>query len=210
VPSLRSSARAARERRTGLRCTGGVSGAARWTSVSALLAIALLGPSCGVVPPKSAVGSPATALPRAADRSTPGGEVVRRCGSHYAAEFDAGLESRTVGAGPVSLVAFRVPPEPAGTASVRAFKMMVRLAAGSEARLETVTEGTRLLYDRARFTDSNVYQLSDGERSVRFVGCLDQPSVFNGAILTTGPTTVELVIITDGGRTDVRVKGYGS
>ena len=88
--------------------------------------------------------------------------------------------------------------------------MMVRLAAGSEARLETETEGTRLLYDRARFTDSNLYQLSDGERSVRFVGCPGQPAVFNGAILTTGPTTVDLVIIADGGRTDVRVKGYGS
>jgi hypothetical protein len=91
-----------------------------------------------------------------------------------------------------------------------AFKMMVRLAAGREARLETLTEGTRLLYDRARFTDSNVYRLSDGERSVRFVGCCDQPAVFNGAILTTGPTTVELGIIAYGGRTDVRVKGYGS
>jgi hypothetical protein len=88
--------------------------------------------------------------------------------------------------------------------------MMVRLAAGSEARLETRTEGTRLLYDRARFTDSNVYQLSDGERSVRFVGCPDQSALFNGAILTTGPTTVELGIITSGGRTDVRVTGYGS
>ena len=108
------------------------------------------------------------------------------------------------------LVAFRVSPEPAGTVPVRAFKMMVRLAAGSEARLETETEGTRLLYDRARFTDTNVYQLSDGERSVRFVGCSDQPAVFNGAILTTGPTTVELGIIADSGRTDVRVKGYGS
>jgi hypothetical protein len=88
--------------------------------------------------------------------------------------------------------------------------MMVRLAAGSEASLETLAEGTRLLYDRARFTDSNVYQLSDGERSVRFVGCHDQPAVFNGAILTTGPTTVDVGIIADGGRTDIRVQGYGS
>lgn len=88
--------------------------------------------------------------------------------------------------------------------------MMVRLAGGSEARLETTTDGTRLLYDRARFTESNVYQLSDGERSVRFVGCPDQPALYNGAILTTGPTTVDLGIITGGGRTDVRVTGYGS
>jgi hypothetical protein len=96
-----------------------------------------------------------------------------------------------------------------GAVSVRAFKMMVRLAEGSEVRLETTTDGTRLLYDRARFTESNVYQLSDGERSVRFVGCPDQPALYNGAILTTGPTTVDLGIITGGGRTDLRVTGYG-
>ena len=108
------------------------------------------------------------------------------------------------------MVAFRVSPAPTGTASVRAFKLMVRLAEGSKARLETATDGTRLLYDRARFTDSNVYQLSDGERSVQFVGCPDQPALFNGAILTTGPTTVQLGIITGGSRTDVRVTAYGS
>jgi hypothetical protein len=134
--------------------------------------------------------------------------VVRRCGSHYAAEFDPGMESRIVSSGPVSLVAFRVSPEPAGI--VRTFKLMVRLAQGSEARLETATDGTRLLYDRARFTDSNIYRLSDGERSVRFVGCPDQPSLFNGAVLTTGPTTIELGIITAGGRTDVQVTAHNS
>ena len=88
--------------------------------------------------------------------------------------------------------------------------MMVRLAKGSEALLETDTDGTRLLYDRARFTESNVYQLSDGDRSVRFVGCPDQPALFNGAVLTTGPTTVDLRIITSDDRTDVRVTAYGS
>jgi hypothetical protein len=99
---------------------------------------------------------------------------------------------------------------PAGVVPVRAFKMSMRLAKGSEARLETATDGTRLLYDRARFTDSNAYQLSDGERSVRFVGCPDQPALFNGAILTTGPTTVELGITTGDSRTDVRVTAFGS
>ena len=88
--------------------------------------------------------------------------------------------------------------------------MVVRLAAGSEARLETATDGTQLLYDRARFADSNVYQLSDGERSVRLIGCPDQPALFNGAVLTTGPTTVDLRIFTGGGRTDVRVAAYDS
>ena len=135
---------------------------------------------------------------------------MRRCGSHYAADFDPGLEWRTVSAGPVSLVASRVSPMPTGTVPVRVFKMSVRLAEGSEARLETATAGTRLLYDRARFTDSNSYQLSDGESSVRFIGCPDQPTLFNGAILTTGPTTIELAIITADDRTDVRVTAYGS
>jgi hypothetical protein len=45
---------------------------------------------------------------------------------------------------------------------------------------------------------------------VQFVGCPDQPALFNGAILTTGPTTVELGIITGDSRTDVRVMAYGS
>jgi hypothetical protein len=88
--------------------------------------------------------------------------------------------------------------------------MMVRLAEGSEARLETATKGTSLLYDRARFAETNVYQLSDGQRSVRFVGCPDQPALFNGAVLTTGPTTVDLRVVTGGGRTDIRVTAYGS
>ena len=108
------------------------------------------------------------------------------------------------------MVAFRVSPAPTGTASVRVFKLMVRLAKGSEARLEAATDGTRLLYDRARFTDSNAYQLSDGERSVRFVGCPDQPALFNGAVLTTGPTTIKLAVVTDGGRADVLVTAYDS
>ncbi|HKH82666.1 MAG TPA: hypothetical protein VKA25_03165 [Gemmatimonadales bacterium] len=42
----------------------------------------------------------------AADRGT-GGQVVRSCGSHYATDFDTGLESRIVHAGAVSLVGFR-------------------------------------------------------------------------------------------------------
>jgi hypothetical protein len=99
---------------------------------------------------------------------------------------------------------------PAGDTGVRAFKMTVRLTESSEARLETVTAGTSLLYDRARFAESNVYELSDGERSVRFVGCPDQPALFNGAVLTTGPTSIDLGIITGGGRTDVRVTAYDS
>lgn len=143
-----------------------------------------------------------------ADRPSPDGGVVRRCGSHYAEEFDAGLEARTLAAGSVSLVSFRVTPVPAGTAGATTFKVMVRLAAGVETRLETITPGTTLLYDRARFADTNGYRLSDGERSVQFVGCPDRPAVFNGAVLSTGPTAVVLQVFTGDDRRTVRIAAY--
>jgi hypothetical protein len=130
---------------------------------------------------------------------------VRTCGSHYAADFDSGLESRIVTAGPVSLVGFRESPVPSGPAPVKTFKMMVRISAGSDAKVETSTEGTSLLYDRARFAGGNVYSLNDGDRSVRFTGCPDQSAVFNGAVLTTGPRTIDLKITVDGRTTSVKV-----
>ena len=136
--------------------------------------------------------------------------MVRRCGSHYAAEFDPGLEHRTVVAGPVSLVAFRVSPAPTGVVPVRTFKVMVRLEAEAEATVETATAGTSLLYDRARFNNSNVFQLHDGERRVRFVGCPDGSAVFNGAVLTERPTTVDLEVVAGGGGHQVRVTAFGS
>jgi hypothetical protein len=136
--------------------------------------------------------------------------VVRRCGSHYAAEFDPGLEHRTVVAAPVSLVAFRASPVPTGVVSVRSFKVMVRLEAGAKATVETTTAGTSLSYDRALFHDGNTYQITDGERRVRFVGCPDGPAVFNGAVLTDGPTTVDLDVVAGGRSHDVRVTAFGS
>jgi hypothetical protein len=65
--------------------------------------------------------------------------------------------------------------------------MAARPRAGS-----TATAGTTLLYDRAKFRTDNIYRLTDGDRSVRFVGCRDRSAVFNGAILTTAPRTVDL------------------
>ena len=172
-----------------------------------MLTLAIAGASCGR-DDTPAVSPAGTAVPADADRPTPGGEVVRRCGSHYAAEFDAGMQSRIVAAGPVSLVTFRVAPVHGSDAPVRTFKAMVRLEAGAEADLETVTDGTSLLYDRSRFSASNVYALSDGERRVRFVGCADQPALFNGTVLTSGPTTVDLQVVVDGRRSDLRVSAY--
>src|SRR5829696_9242625 len=68
----------------------------------------------------------------AADRGT-GGQVVRSCGSHYATDFDTGLESRIVHAGAVSLVGFGVSPVPSERAPVGTFKVMVRVNAGTDA-----------------------------------------------------------------------------
>ncbi len=147
-------------------------------------------------------------MPSDADRPTADGGVVRRCGSHFAEDFDRGLEARTVTAGPVSLVSFRLAPAPSPPGEVRTFKVMVRLAADAEARLETITPGTTLLYDRARFPDASRGSLSDGERSVQFVGCADRPAVFNGAVLTTGPTSVALRVHTRAGRTDLTLTAY--
>ncbi|MEQ4209263.1 hypothetical protein [Actinopolymorpha sp. B9G3] len=156
-------------------------------------------------------------LPASADRAAPSGrsagstpavEVTRRCGSDYAEDFDAGLGARTVGAGPVELVAFRVSPVPSGHSPARMFKVMIRIAPGSQAALRTVTAGTSLAYDRARFAKDNIYSLSDGEPAVRFVGCRDRSAVFNGGILTTGPRTVRLEIIHDDRHLPVTVRAY--
>lgn len=175
---------------------------------------------CGVVDgraaPRAARQTTAT-VPAAADRPTPGGTVTRGCGSHYAEDFDPGVESRTVTAGPVSLVASRVSPVPSGASPVpsgaspaRMFKVMVRLAAGSQATLRTATAGTALLYDRAKFRTDNRYRLADGDRGVRFVGCGDRSAVFNGAILTTGPRTVDLDVVVAGKQIPARVAAYAS
>jgi hypothetical protein len=119
------------------------------------------------------------------------------------------LESRTVNAGAVSLVGFRVSPVASEGAAVRTFKVMVRLNASTDAVIETATPGTSLLYDRARFQTSNSYQLSDGDRRVRFTGCPENSAVFNGAVLTSGPRTVELRITTDGRTTTILVTAHG-
>jgi hypothetical protein len=175
----------------------------RGLSAAALATAALTACSAGAedAPPQATVAA-------TADRSTEG-QVRRACGSHYAADFDAGMESRIVQAGPVSLAGFRVAPEPAEGTPVRTFKLMVRLSADSDATMETITEGTSLLYDRARFSSSNIYQLTDGDRSVRFTGCPDQAAVFNGAVLTTGPRSIELNITVDGQTTPVVVSAFG-
>jgi hypothetical protein len=173
--------------------------------IAALSSIALV--ACSVDAGNPPEAPPQSSIDPTVDRPS-AGQVVRACGSHYAADFDAGMESRIVEAGTVSLVGFRVAPEPPEGAPVRTFKMMVRLSANADAKLETMTEGTSLLYDRARFAARNVYQLTDGERSVRFTGCPDQAAVFNGAVLTSGPLTIDLQITVSGQTTPIQVSAY--
>lgn len=156
------------------------------------------GPPAPQVTPKVAVE---------ADRPTPEGPTVRRCGSHYANDFDAGLDHRLVQVGRVSLVTFRAAPTGAD-GPVHAFKVMVRLEAGADASVETMTMGTSLLYDRGRFQTSGLDRLTEGDQSVRFVGCPDEPAVFNGAVLTTGPRSLALTIVEGGQRRTARVTAY--
>jgi hypothetical protein len=158
--------------------------------------------------PTSDPTSVPTLVPSDADRPTADGGVVRRCGSHFAEEFDLGLEERTVRIGKVSVVSFRLAPAPSPPGRIRTFKVLVRLAAGAEARLETMTPDTALLYDRARFAETSHDSLSAGERSVQFTGCADRAAVFNGAILTTGPTAVRIRVHTQAGRSDRTITAY--
>jgi hypothetical protein len=135
--------------------------------------------------------SPATTLP------------TERCGNEVQADFDPGLESRTVIAGPVAMVPFRVSPVPRGTSPARNFKVQVRLDAGTRATLRSKTPGTTLVFDRSATRQDNIYRLEDGTKRVRFTGCSDRSAVFVGVVLTTGPRTVDVDVVAKGRRTPV-------
>jgi hypothetical protein len=171
----------------------------------ALALFALFG--CGV-PDGGTAPQVSQTVPAAADRQDANGPVSRVCGSHYAEDFDEGVESRVVTAGPVSLLSFRVAPTPGDGAPVRTFKLMVRLAPGTAATIRTTTAGTSLGYDRARFRKDNTYRLGDGDPSVRFAGCPDRAAVFNGSVFTSGPRAVDLDILVNGRHTRTRVTAY--
>jgi hypothetical protein len=145
----------------------------------------------------SAGKSPATTLP------------TERCGSHVQADFDPGLEYRTVIAGPVAIVPFRVSPSSGDTSPVRGFKLAVRLDAKAVTTLRTKTPGTSLYFDREAARPEKIYRLADGAKSVRLSGCPDQTAVFVGAVLTTGPRTVDLDVNTKGRRTRVTLTAFG-
>ena len=133
---------------------------------------------------------------------------TERCGNEVQADFDPGLESRTVIAGPVAMVPFRVSPVAEGTSPARNFKLAVRLDARADATVRTKTRGTTLLFDRERAREDNVYRLQDGTKRVRFTGCPDRPALFVGAVLSTGPTTVKLDVTTKGRRTPVTITAF--
>jgi hypothetical protein len=141
--------------------------------------------------------SPATTVP------------TERCGTHMQTDFDPGLESRTVIAGPVAIVPSRVTSVPGGTSPARNFKLAVRLDANTDATLRTKTQGTSLMFDRARARQDNVYRLADGGKSVRLTGCPDRAALFVGAVLTTGPRTVDVDVATKGRRTAVTLTAFG-
>jgi hypothetical protein len=140
--------------------------------------------------------SPATTVP------------TERCGSHVQNEFDTGLESRTVIAGPVAMVPSRVTPVPLGTSPARNFKLAVRLDAKVVATLRTKTPGTSLMFDREAARQDNVYRLADGTRRVRLSGCSDHTALFVGAVLTEGPTTVDVDVLVNGRRTPVTLTAF--
>jgi hypothetical protein len=133
---------------------------------------------------------------------------TERCGDDVQAELDPGLESRTVIAGPVAMVPSRVTPVLSGVSPARNFKLSVRVDAEADAMLRTRTKGTALLFDRERARRDNVYRLADGAESARFTGCPDRSAVFVGAVLTTGPRTVQVDVIAEGMRTPVTLTAF--
>lgn len=134
---------------------------------------------------------------------------TQQCGDEIQQDFDPGLESRMVIAGPVTMVAFRVSPVPSGTSPARNFKVQVRLDAGATATLRTKTPETSLLFDRDGAREDNIYRLDDGTKSVRFVGCEDRSAVFIGVVLTNGPRTLDVVVKSPGTRkTRVTLTAY--
>jgi hypothetical protein len=153
----------------------------------------------------AAVAASACSSGTGAETSLAAKPPTERCGSAVQRELDPGLEPRTVIAGPVAMVPFRVAPVPEGTSPARNFKLAVRLEPRAEATLRTRTPGTSLLFDREAARRDNVYRLADGNTSVRFAGCRSQSAVFVGAVLTTGPRTVDLDVLAGGRRTPVSV-----
>jgi hypothetical protein len=109
---------------------------------------------------------------------------TQRCGNEVQVDFDPGLESR------------------------RNFKLAVRLDARADATVRTKTPGTSLMFDREAARQDNVYRLADGTKRVRFTGCPDRSALFVGAVLSTGPTTVDLDVTTNGQRTPVTIAAF--
>jgi hypothetical protein len=128
------------------------------------------------------------------------------CENALQSEIDAGLESRTVVAGPAAMVASpRLNTVPSGSSPARYFKLQIRLEPGTEATVRTKTRDTTLMFDRTDIHPDEIYRLRDGAKRVRFSGCPDRPAVFFGAVLTTGPRTVDLEVASGGERTSARV-----
>jgi hypothetical protein len=133
---------------------------------------------------------------------------TERCEGAVQPELDPGLESRTIVAGPVALVPSRVSPVPEGASPARNLKLAVRLDPKADATLRSRTAGTTLLFDRDSLHRDNIYSLGDGTKSVRFTGCPDRSAVFVGAVLTTGPMTLDVDVRAKGHRSRVRLTAF--
>lgn len=107
------------------------------------------------------------------------------------------------------MVPFRVAPPASASSPVSGFKVAVRLDAGAVATLRTKTPGTSLFFDREAARPDKVYRLADGTKRVRLSGCPEETAVFVGAVLTTGPRTVDLDVSTKGRRTPVTLTAFG-
>ena len=130
------------------------------------------------------------------------------CAETVQPELDPGLETRTVVAGPVSLVTFRVSAVPEGAPPAQNFKLAVRLDAGADATLRTRTAGTTLLFDRAALLPDNTFRLDAARKSIRLTGCPDRSAVFVGAVLSTGPTTLHVDVRAHGHRKRVTLSAF--
>jgi hypothetical protein len=161
----------------------------RWITITVLAGLV----AAGACAPADQAGASRAAKPHPA----------QVCENALQSEFDAGLESRTVVAGPVSMVASPRVAAPASSPA-RNFKLQIRLEPGADATLRTKTRGTTLMFDRTNLPADDVYRLRDGAKRVRFSSCPDRPAVFFGAVLTTGPRTVDLEVASGGKRVPAR------
>lgn len=95
--------------------------------------------------------------------------------------------------------------DPAADGRFPALKFVTQVEARGKSSLllQVVSEGNAqvaLLYEIGRYNSEGLYAIEDGTSSVRFVPCEDRPSTqFNGGLIVSGPTCVELTVMDERG-----------